>query len=46
MSNIASVVIDTHNIANTYVYRLLKLIAENSSCNVFCYDAYGREVKV
>ena len=44
--NIATVVIDTNNVANTYVYRLLKLIAENSSCNVVCYDAIGREVKV
>ena len=46
MSNIARVVIDTHNIANVYVHRLLKLIAENSSCKTYCYDAYGREVEV
>jgi len=46
MSNIATVVIDTNNIANIYVHRLLKLIAETSSCKATCYDAYGREVKV
>lgn len=45
MSNIATVVIDTNNIANFYVRRLLKLIAENSSCKATCYDAYGREVE-
>jgi len=46
MSNIATIEIDTIHIANFYVHRLLKLIAENSSCKVTCYDDYGREVKV
>lgn len=45
MSNIATIELDTHDIANFYVRRLLKLIAENSSCKVKCYDAYGREVE-
>ena len=41
---ITSIQIDTTGMANIYINRLLKLIAEQSQAQVTCYDAYGQEV--
>ena len=41
---ITSILIDTTGMANIYINRLLKLIAEQSQAKATCYDAYGQEV--
>tara|TARA_R110001599_G_scaffold255903_1_gene456032 strand:+ start:349 stop:507 length:159 start_codon:yes stop_codon:yes gene_type:complete len=41
---ITSIQIDTTGMANIYIDRLLKLIAEQSQAKATCYDAYGQEV--
>ena len=41
---ITSIQIDTTGVANVYIDRLLKLLAEQTHMQVTCYDAHGQEV--
>ena len=41
---IVSVQIDTTGMANIYINRLLRLLAEQTQAKVTCYDAHGQEV--